>query len=502
MNKRLNHIDFAHHFVVANALSMSNIQMDRPRKRIKTDDVVEDAIEGTRSNSTEDEPNLDFMQDLYMETVDRSQLDFDQERLCSVTLSNLNVYACLVCGKYFAGRSKTTPAFFHALEVDHHVFLNLATLRAYVLPDMYENTNKALDDIKYAVSPVYTKEDVKMLDKDASMHHDLARTLYRPGFVGMNTLKGGDHIGVVIHALSHVSPIRNFFLLEDVSSKTEMVQSFSLLLRKLWSVRLFKAHISPHEFVRRVTLKPRLSSGSKEPQEFITSLLNAFHVQLGGSKLHPSIISACFQGQLLVETQKVYQVTESSANDRLRFESDHTISGKTSQFMLLTLDLPPTPLFQNDVQRNIIPQVSLVELLGKYNGVQVQEFAGDRRRYTLTKLPPYLLLNIKRFTHTDFATEKNPTIVNFPLRSLDMAPFLAAGVDVEPQGTIYDLLVNVSHESVFNSVGDESHIYRTQIRDKACDKWIQMEGLFVQEIKKDVISIGESVLQIWERRKQ
>lgn len=28
-------------------------------------------------------------------------LDFDFEKLCSVSLSHVNVYACMVCGKYF-----------------------------------------------------------------------------------------------------------------------------------------------------------------------------------------------------------------------------------------------------------------------------------------------------------------------------------------------------------------------------------------------------------------
>lgn len=39
----------------------------------------------------------------YLDTIDRTVLDFDFEKLCSVTLSNINVYACLVCGKYFQG---------------------------------------------------------------------------------------------------------------------------------------------------------------------------------------------------------------------------------------------------------------------------------------------------------------------------------------------------------------------------------------------------------------
>ena len=39
----------------------------------------------------------------FLDTINRSILDFDFEKLCSVSLSNHNVYACLVCGKYFQG---------------------------------------------------------------------------------------------------------------------------------------------------------------------------------------------------------------------------------------------------------------------------------------------------------------------------------------------------------------------------------------------------------------
>jgi U4/U6.U5 tri-snRNP-associated protein 2 len=39
----------------------------------------------------------------FLDTVNRHLLDFDFEKVCSVSLSNLNVYACLICGKYFQG---------------------------------------------------------------------------------------------------------------------------------------------------------------------------------------------------------------------------------------------------------------------------------------------------------------------------------------------------------------------------------------------------------------
>lgn len=39
----------------------------------------------------------------YLDTINRNVLDFDFEKLCSVSLTRINVYACLVCGKYFQG---------------------------------------------------------------------------------------------------------------------------------------------------------------------------------------------------------------------------------------------------------------------------------------------------------------------------------------------------------------------------------------------------------------
>ena len=41
----------------------------------------------------------------YLDTIDRNVLDFDFEKLCSVSLSRVNVYVCLVCGKYFQVRT-------------------------------------------------------------------------------------------------------------------------------------------------------------------------------------------------------------------------------------------------------------------------------------------------------------------------------------------------------------------------------------------------------------
>lgn len=47
----------------------------------------------------------------------RSVLDFDFEKLCSVSLSHINVYACLICGKYFQGLCGITINFLPRFKV-------------------------------------------------------------------------------------------------------------------------------------------------------------------------------------------------------------------------------------------------------------------------------------------------------------------------------------------------------------------------------------------------
>ena len=132
------------------------------------------------STLRQDEP-LEGYTDLYLDTIDRSLLDFDFEKLCSITLSNINVYACLVCGRYYQGRGPKSHAYFHALEVGHHVFVNMQSKRVYVLPEGYEVKSKSLNDIKFVVDPRLSKQEVAQLDTEEKDAWDLAGKKYRPG---------------------------------------------------------------------------------------------------------------------------------------------------------------------------------------------------------------------------------------------------------------------------------------------------------------------------------
>ncbi|KAL9591095.1 MAG: hypothetical protein Q9203_000094 [Teloschistes exilis] len=478
----------------------------------QVDDEGDDDLSAFTATSRQTAPTEGYS-DLYLDTIDRSVLDFDFEKLCSVSLSNINVYACLVCGKYYQGRGPKSHAYFHALEIGHHVYVNMQTKRVYVLPEGYEVKSKSLEDIKCVVDPRLPKDEVMMLDKVAKTAWDLSGKEYRPGFVGMNNIKENDYFNAVIQALAHIPPLRSFFMLEDLSSKSELVQRFSVLIRKIWNTRAFKTHVSPHELIQQVSRQSNKKFDllhQSDPVEFLSWFLNNMHLALGGSKTKPgtSIIHRVFQGKLKVESQQI--TAKADAGDRLRFEEAAEVIVETMRYLMLTLDLPAAPLFQDELDRNIIPQVPLTSILSKYDGVKAQEHLSMRKRYRLLHpLPPFLLFHIKRFSKNKFVSERNPTIVTFPVRSLDMAPYVEPNPSLHPPGEPiwYDLVANVTHEAVRtrdDSVEGEAErkVWRVQMRDRARDEWLQVQDLFVERVATETLFTKESYLMVWERRKE
>jgi len=113
----------------------------------------------------------------YLGTIKRHLLDFDFEKLCSISLSNFNVYACLVCGKYFQGRGINTHAYTHSLVQDHHLFINLHNQNIYCLPDNYEVVDNSLNDIKYNLNPEFSKKDIE------NMKNEYAKALDGTDFI-------------------------------------------------------------------------------------------------------------------------------------------------------------------------------------------------------------------------------------------------------------------------------------------------------------------------------
>lgn len=453
----------------------------------------------------------------YLDTVNRTCLDFDFEPTCSQTLTaGPNIYACLVCGLFFRGRGKQTPAYLHSVNEGHAVFLHLTNGTFHCLPENYEIRDPSLNDIRDAFKPVYTEKEIECLDQQTNLGRDLLGRRYLPGFVGLNNLNKTDCINSVLQALAHVKPLRDFFLLcgsgkpfevtlqiesssnklntntskkkrrigekvgtvvggptkstkvtVDPSTFSHLATCFGEMIRKMWSNKRFKATVDPHMLVQAISVasNKRFSIGKQiEASEFLAWLLHQLHVGVGGTrKAGSSIIHATFQGRVEITTRQkktnkdevVGDSLDKSDDDRLGSDDEETfrvkeeerkrqreenenfieeVTGETN-FLQLTLDIPEKPLFKDDNGGLVIPQEPLLNILRKFDGVSFNDVINtsistsggsviQRRRYRIQKLPKYLILCLARFKRNNFNNEKNPTIVPFPVKNLDLSRYV------------------------------------------------------------------------------
>lgn len=423
--------------------------------------------------------------------INRKLLDFDFEKICSVTLSPLNCYACLTCGKYFQGRTEGTPAYMHALHHEHPLYLNLKTLKAYTLPENREFDDQGqLDDIRTILKPKFTLELLKEIDERTVPLTDLHGKQFMPGLIGLNQIKANDYVNVIIQGLAHIRPLRNYFLLNSSiqAGAGGLSDAFKEVLEKIWNPTRFKAQTSPHEFLQSIsTASSKRFSLVKQsdPLDFLTFFLNSL------SRECP-IFTEFLQGQVRIDSCDI-SVKESGGDDAIKMKTE------LKNFFFLSLDLPPKPLFADPRNPTAIPQVNLSTLIEKYNGGTLTYKQSSAFAYSIQKYPKYLILHINRFVRNNFVTEHNPTIVQFSTDSLVMPqnPHEMSD-DPSPQ---YSLLANV-YCTFPNDENRQEKSFGVHLKWPATDSWFEIENLSVRETQAQMLFMAESYIQIWELKQQ
>lgn len=226
----------------------------------------------------------------------------------------------------------------------------------------------------------------------------------------------------------------------------------------MWSGSNFKSTVSPQELVQELSVesKRRFSMGQRaECLELLVWLLGTLQKGLGKaaqapatavrrSNDGPSVVYEPFQG--VIEVTSLTKWLVSSAQELHLSGGDNKQARQAGQvlreseegewvrtvtqvpFSYLSLDIPACPLFRDSEGGLVIPQVPLFELLKKFDGSSwtdtMTSEAHVRRQYRILQLPRYLILHLVRFTRNNFYLEKNPTIVTFPVKNLEMRDFL------------------------------------------------------------------------------
>lgn len=207
---------------------------------------------------------------------------------------------------------------------------------------------------------------------------------------------------------------------------------------------------------------------------------------------------------MIVHSRRLPQTENEEEMRKLLELEDYKEQTSVAPFLYLTLDIPQAPLFTDELEANIIPQVPLINLLQKFDGVQEKEYKTYKeshvKRFKLTKLPPYLIIFLKRFNNNTFFIEKNPTIVNFPIKNLDMKEYLVDDPKVREKYpfTCYDLVANISHDG---EPGADKGNFKVHVYHKGAKQWFELQDLHVKDILPPMITLSESYIQIWEMQK-
>eukprot|EP01098_Paradermamoeba_levis_P013863 TRINITY_DN6438_c0_g1_i2.p1 TRINITY_DN6438_c0_g1~~TRINITY_DN6438_c0_g1_i2.p1 ORF type:complete len:324 (-),score=99.58 TRINITY_DN6438_c0_g1_i2:74-1018(-) len=312
-------------------------------------------------------------------------------------------------------------------------------------------------------------------------------------------MKYSESINVILQSLARVAPLRDFFLLPEnyAKCKSGLVQKYGEWVRKIWNPRNFKAQVSPHELLQEISAasakKYRIGQRS-DPIDFLSWFLNTLHSHLSKKNIS-NIIHDVFQGQVEVKTK--------TKTDEPKVEK--------VPFLYLSVDVPPAPLFKNEMEANIIPQVPLYTCLEKYDGISEKLMpTGEIKTYQIRQLPRFLIVHIKRFTKNNFFVEKNPTIVNFPIKNLELKDYVisddkkedekaenesntAATTTTPTPKTKYDLLATIKHEGKPNE-----GTYSAYVLHKGNDKWFEVQDLIVTETMPQLIALSEAYIQFYE----
>mmetsp|Transcript_14786 Transcript_14786/g.37727 ORF Transcript_14786/g.37727 Transcript_14786/m.37727 type:complete len:227 (+) Transcript_14786:806-1486(+) len=201
-----------------------------------------------------------------------------------------------------------------------------------------------------------------------------------------------------------------------------------------------------------------------------------------------NVIADTFMGKIKIRSEKALEDSVQANGDAVPIKEV-----SPSPFLLLSLDLPPKPLFKNTSERNTLQQFALHTLLAKFNGSTQSHIVktGELRSYTIEKLPKYLVLHVKRFNKNNFFLEKNPAVVHFPT-NLDMSEYVSPDKR-NSNPSYYKLVGAVTHEGAV-----KEGFYKAGVFHRAANQWFEIQDLVVKDTFPQLLTLAEAHLMVYE----
>ncbi|XP_041464022.1 ubiquitin carboxyl-terminal hydrolase 3-like [Lytechinus variegatus] len=407
--------------------------------------------------------------------------------VCAVCRSNKSPWMCLACGVVLCGRYVNGHAKKHFEENQHSASINCENLAVYcyvcddhALNDNKTETIKRVRQLLQAKVNLQYEKQLKSLTGDVAGDHidgpprkKLAANT-RANIPGLRNLGNTCFMNAVLQSLSNINQFCGYFkdlpAVELRSGKTagkriyntrnmkhddvSLVEEIRKTLCALWQGD--QTAISPDSlFSVMWKIFPRFRGyQQQDAHEFMRYLLDRLHTELQGSHWpttprkqtngHPTIVSLIFGGLLLSE---------------VTCRPCGSLYKKIDPFLDVSLDIPERfrPRSKNkdgsqvcrlqDCLYSFI-EVEELEETEQYMCPKCQQRQPSTKKFWLKAIPNVLCIHLKRFTWSGFLRTKIDTYVQFPMKGLDIQPYMLGTEcqDENVSSTVYDLAAVIVHQ--------------------------------------------------------
>ncbi|KAI0769213.1 hypothetical protein BC629DRAFT_1534568 [Irpex lacteus] len=275
------------------------------------------------------------------------------------------------------------------------------------------------------------------------------------GTSGLKNLGNTCYMNSIIQCLSATVPFARFFtdgrwknavnMINPMGSKGQLASAFANILRDMWQGEM--ASLTPLPFRRTICTYAKQFAGSEQhdSQEFLATLLDGLHEDLNRILNKPHVEMTPekeaelekLPTQLASEQQwQMYRMRDDSLvvdyfqgqyRSRLECLHCHHTSTTYNTFMYLTLPIPQHRGVNKITIQHCLDAFFKEEVLEKSDAWHCPKCKVLRKAtklLSLARLPPVLLIHLKRFSVKGHFTEKIETAVDFPLKNLDLTNYM------------------------------------------------------------------------------